>query len=675
MNKHGTHMNQRRRRLRGRAFWRLGGSLALLTVAVIGGGCAGASPEAARPDVPTVSVPVATPTPEATPSPAAMPPTPTAGPERDATVEVHRHLTRPPVEQSVKDPRGRYRALDRPCRGFVPPNTIVPTHGHQGRAVAWGRDGAEIFFSAGVDIYAVAPTGQRLRHVAIVAVDRFGGASTVTGFAVAPDGDRLAYATCEFPSLPEGPYGVDAKPTYAFELARLPVARGAGAPRRLTTNREVDHFPTWSPDGTRIAFLRNRREAVPSQLRSPTALYVMEADGANEREMPHTAGILLHHPPAWAPDGTRLAVARHEPSRGTGLYLIDVESGAETFLAPAVSGATWSPDGSRLAFAQADGDTVAVVTIAADGTDPQRVTTIDRWWPAAWTDRFRQHVPAYARPDPAATWIEDVAWSPDGARILVRAHPESGVVVASVDGQERTLVEVPLELAGESQPIEAFWAAAWAPDGARMALLGLHVDFLERRQPMLMTMAPDGSDPRLLTRGSPARGVPQATGGGAPVGPVGAAACRAGIVVPDPERQPGLVADCEALLALRDALVFDSWRGERGLNWREDLDRPLRSWEGVTLSGTPERVRGLDLSQRRLQGALPAEVGRLSKLESLSVRGNDLTGPIPAVIWQLPNLKQLDLHGNEWTGCLPGDVPKARAARHSLELPLCEQGA
>ena len=302
-----------------------------------------------------------------------------------------------------------------------------------------------------------------------------------------------------------------------------------------------------------------------------------------------------------------------------------------------------------MALARADGDTVAVFTIAADGTDAQQVTTVDRWWPAAWTERFRQQIPAYARPDPAETWVEDVAWSPDGARILVRANPESGIVVASVDGQERTLVEAPLELAGESQPIQAFWAAAWSPDGARLALLGLHVDALERRQPMLLTMAPDGSDRRLLMRG-----VPQATGGGAPVGPVGAAACRAGIVVPDPERQPGLVADCEALLALRDALVLRDWRGnERELDWREDLDRPLRAWEGVTLSGTPERVTGLDLSQRSLHGAIPVVVGRLGKLESLRLRTNNLTGPIPTDLAQLLDLRELDLSDNRLTGPIP----------------------
>lgn len=333
-------MKRGRRHLRGRWPWHLVGSVMLLALTVIGGACAGTTTDPERTDVPRVSGPVATPTPEATPLPAATPVAATAAPERDVTVEVHRHLTRP-VEQSVADPRGRFRALNGPCLGQVPPNRIVPTHGHQGRAVAWGPDGAEIFFSAGVDIFAIGPTGQRLRHVAIVAVDRFGGASTVTGFAVAPEGDRLAYATCQFPSPREGPYGVDAKPSYEFELALRPTARGVGAPQRLTTNREFDHFPAWSPDGTRLAFLRNRTEAIlaSDRLRSPTSLHVMEADSATEHEFSLTAALLIHHPPAWAPDGTRLAVAGHEPTRGTGIYVVDVASGVERYLGPAVSGA------------------------------------------------------------------------------------------------------------------------------------------------------------------------------------------------------------------------------------------------------------------------------------------------------------------------------------------------
>ena len=541
---------------------RLAGSFVLLTIVVIGGACAGAPSDAASTDVPRVSGPVDTPTPEATPSPAATPPAATAGPERDVTVEVHRHLTRP-VEASQRDPLTKYRVLLGPCADRS------PTHGHQGHMVVWRPDGDEIVFSSGTDIYAIGPTGQRLR---VVAADPAVSRSLITGFTVAPDGEHLVYATCQFPAPPTAyTRSINAEPTFEFELALRPMARGGWTPQRLTTNWELDHFPTWSPDGTRIAFLRGRPGSSPGSPRSPTALMVMAADGTDERVAPHSPGLLIHHPPAWSPDGTRLAVARHSTSNGTGLWVVDVDGETATHLTPAVSGAAWSPDGKRMAFAKADGDEVGLYTIAADGTDARRLTTIDGWWPQAWPKRWGE-------PDASQAWIETVAWASDGIRILVRANTDSGVVVIDADGQARVDIAVPMMIAGEAQAIAGFRAAAWAPDGTRIALLG--VDNAD--QPMLVTTAPDGSDPQLLTRASLAWGVPQATGGGAPVGLVGAAACRAGIVVPDPARRPGLVADCEALLALRDAMTDDTV-----LDWREDLDRPLPSWQGVILGGTP----------------------------------------------------------------------------------------
>ena len=108
----------------------------------------------------------------------------------------------------------------------------------------------------------------------------------------------------------------------------------------------------------------------------------------------------------------------------------------------------------------------------------------------------------------------------------------------------------------------------------------------------------------------------------------------------------GLVSDCDALLAVKDALA-----GTATLNWSADTS--IASWEGLTLLGTPERVAGLNLSYKSLDGEIPAELGDLSMLATLNLRSNQLSGGIPGSLGRLTRLIYLNLHSND----LSGDIP------------------
>ena len=130
-------------------------------------------------------------------------------------------------------------------------------------------------------------------------------------------------------------------------------------------------------------------------------------------------------------------------------------------------------------------------------------------------------------------------------------------------------------------------------------------------------------------------------------------ACSTGLavtaVVADPGSNPGLVADCEALLAVEDFL-----QGSDTLNWSVDLS--MRDWQGVTLGGTPERVTGLDRSGEELSGPIPSSLDRLTGLQTLDLSDNELTGPIPSRIGNLTSLQTLDLGGNGLTGEIPSSL-------------------
>jgi len=71
---------------------------------------------------------------------------------------------------------------------------------------------------------------------------------------------------------------------------------------RLTDGAEDNYSPAWSPDGRRLAYVRN----LPSQrYYFVSAIYVMNADGSGKERLTRTG--VLGNQPAWSPDGRKLA--------------------------------------------------------------------------------------------------------------------------------------------------------------------------------------------------------------------------------------------------------------------------------------------------------------------------------------------------------------------------------
>ena len=142
--------------------------------------------------------------------------------------------------------------------------------------------------------------------------------------------------------------------------------------------------------------------------------------------------------------------------------------------------------------------------------------------------------------------------------------------------------------------------------------------------------------------------------------------CANGVAAPNPQENPGLAADCTALLQIRDTLA-----GSATLNW--SADRTVFYWDGITVGESPRRVTRLDLSERSLTGTIPPELAALAHLEVLDLHNNYLSGPIPSELGTLAYLEWLGLAGNTLTGCLP---PGLRGvANHDLAglgLPFCD---
>ena len=131
-----------------------------------------------------------------------------------------------------------------------------------------------------------------------------------------------------------------------------------------------------------------------------------------------------------------------------------------------------------------------------------------------------------------------------------------------------------------------------------------------------------------------------------------------------PRGNPELLRDREHLLALRD--VFDA---RPPLNW--SVGTPTAMWEGVTLSGAPPRVTGLDLSQRNPTGEIWGYLGDLVELTELRLDRNELGGTVPTKMQLLKQLAMLRLGGNQLAGCAPPGLWSVK--QHDLADTALEQ--
>ena len=156
------------------------------------------------------------------------------------------------------------------------------------------------------------------------------------------------------------------------------------------------------------------------------------------------------------------------------------------------------------------------------------------------------------------------------------------------------------------------------------------------------------------------------------------AGCWDGRYVAEPAANRGLVADCRALLAIRDYWL------EHPDNRSLPADHFLRTWEagrfwtGVTIAPAADglRVTRVDFASGDLGGGLPAEFGNLTGLERLYLNDNRLTGPIPAALGNLADLENLQLQDNQLTGAVPDEIvrlprlERLRLAGNQLSGPL-----
>ncbi|HYZ78402.1 MAG TPA: hypothetical protein VE596_13610 [Gaiellaceae bacterium] len=298
---------------------------------------------------------------------------------------------------------------------------------------AWSRDGTRIAAVRGLALFVVAVAGGRAHVVARGAV---GGPFWLRG-------GRIAYVTL------------------ARVRSVLATAAPGGSARILlrgpttfsTTPRPFTAL-AWSPDGSRLAFVRE----APRR----NVLGVVSANGTDERVLARGVTDV----PTWSPNGKLVAFAAN------GLSVVRASGGPVRRLARGrVEAPEWSPDGHYIAFLQSDKG-YALFSIDPNGRHLRRLA-----------------VDVFSTP----------SWSPDGRRIAFStgaSYEPTAIATVRPDGTGlRTLVAA----AAAEETGDVLSRPAWSPDGR--TILYTDEEYLcgsKCSEVNLMAMRQDGTHRRQL---------------------------------------------------------------------------------------------------------------------------------------------------------------------------------
>ena len=286
------------------------------------------------------------------------------------------------------------------------------------------------------------------------------GAVPAAGATAGPD--RLLYLSTEL-------LGFDGAIAWTMGNTICAVDADGTNEKRLRRVKGYLWSPSWSPDGTRVAFTHYAE--------ARGQVFVMNADGTGAVNL--SSNEYCDKTPAWSPDGTRIAFASDRDADWE-IYVMNTDGSGQTRLteSPGLDRIPrWSPDGGRILFeSERGGRETDICVMNTDGTDART----------------------------AIEWIgnaEEAVWSPDGSRIAaVGIYSWCRLLVKDVGSDDRARTVM-------TQPY--IGSIRWSPDGKTIA--GTFRGPQETDMAGVFTIDANGGSPRYLAHVTSVR---PHTGGG-----------------------------------------------------------------------------------------------------------------------------------------------------------------
>lgn len=209
-----------------------------------------------------------------------------------------------------------------------------------------------------------------------------------------PDGSRIAFTT---------------SPTGKLNIAVIGLETGEIT--YLTDDERGPAAPDWSPDGEGFAYIYHATDPGTT-----FELYLMDAAGKNPKRLTESVGSVFFDNPDWSPDGLKLTFSS-DLGGNQDIYLSD-DDGSNMVQLTSDEGddrsSVWSPDGTKIAFESYRDGNWEIVVMNTDGSGLQNISN---------------------SPDSREQWP---TWSPDGSKIAFQTDRDGNweIYVMNADGTE-----------------------------------------------------------------------------------------------------------------------------------------------------------------------------------------------------------------------------------------------
>jgi len=207
----------------------------------------------------------------------------------------------------------------------------------QGSSHAWDPSGKQLFY-----LTSEMSGGTRLQAVSIDENSgAISGAARTVGLVTGTLRD-IAFAR-------DGREIVVAERRESMNLTRLPLAPGGGSPagpEEVLNSGEVrDRFPSFSPDGKRIA--------VASTRLGDQEVWIFDLESKQRQRLRLPRAGIGANLPYWSPDGRQLAISRFQQNNTAAMWLAAVDGSSSEELIPpqpVLHGGPFSPDGKTIVY-------------------------------------------------------------------------------------------------------------------------------------------------------------------------------------------------------------------------------------------------------------------------------------------------------------------------------------